>query len=69
MGLIIVQFRLLSNIARPQAPRGRRARTAAGLLEVVAAIGELETRVVAVAWLVARALDNRVRRLLLYDAA
>lgn len=45
------------------------ARTAAGLLEVVAAIGELEARVIAVARLVARALDNRVRRLLLNDAA
>lgn len=54
----------------PRAPFAHRAVDhTAGLLEVVAAVGELETRVVAVAWLVARALDNRVRRLLLNDAA
>lgn len=46
-----------------------RAHTAAGLLEIVATIGELETGVIAVARLIARALDNCVRRLLLYDAA
>lgn len=55
---------------RPRAPFAHHAVDhTAGLLEVVAAIGELETRVVAVARLVARALDNRVRRLLLNDAA
>lgn len=35
--------------------------TTASLLKVVAAIGELETSVVAVARLIARAFDNRVR--------
>jgi len=46
-----------------------RTRTTAGLLKVVAAIGEFETCVIAVARLVARALDNRVRRFFLNDAA
>lgn len=48
--------------------KSHRARTAAGLLEVVAAISELETSVIAVTRFIAGTLDNRVRRLLLYNA-
>jgi len=62
-------LRYLLNYLLIQELINSQARTTAGLLEVIAAIGEFETSVIAIARLIARALDNRVRRLLLDHAA
>lgn len=47
----------------------RSSRTTASFLKVVAAVGKLQTSMVAVAWFVVRGLDNCIQRLLLYDTA
>jgi len=66
---LIVDFFISPIMPHKVRVQNHRAHTTASLLEVVAAVGEFETSVVAVARLIARALDNRVRRLFLYDAA